>query len=95
MAAGLLALGVRAKEYEDGLDIHGGPVQGGEVDGAGDHRCAMSFGVLGQAANAPVMVHGAGHINTSYPGFQQDMLALGGDLEMQTAYLGTGRADEQ
>jgi 3-phosphoshikimate 1-carboxyvinyltransferase len=93
MAAGLQALGVRAREYEDGLDIQGGRVQGGEVDAAGDHRCAMSFGVLGQVAGAPVMVRGAGQINTSYPGFAQDLLALGGNLGTQTVSAGSGRVN--
>ena len=51
MARGLSALGVSLREYEDGIDIEGGAVGGGRVDAAGDHRCAMSFLILGQTAS--------------------------------------------
>ena len=81
MAAGLATLGVSVKEYPDGIDIVGGSVQGGEVDGAGDHRCAMSFCILGQVASAPLVVRGASHINTSYPEFVQHLQAVGGNVE--------------
>jgi 3-phosphoshikimate 1-carboxyvinyltransferase len=81
MAQGLAGLGVRLQEHEDGIDITGGAVQGGETDGAGDHRCAMSFGILGQVAEGPLLVRGARQINTSYPEFAQHLRALGGSAE--------------
>ena len=81
MAQGLEALGVRLKEYGDGIDIEGGPVQGGEVDGAGDHRCAMSFSVLGQASAGSLTIRGAHHIDTSYPRFPEHLSMLGGQIE--------------
>lgn len=81
MAAGLKNLGVELTEYNDGVDITGGPVSGGHVDSAGDHRCAMSFAVLGQAASAPVRIDQAEFIATSYPGFIDDMNQLGADLQ--------------
>lgn len=80
MAAGLAKLGVTVREYPDGIDIEGGPVRGGEVDGAGDHRCAMSFCILGQVAGAPLVVEGATHINTSYPEFVQHLQSVGGNV---------------
>ena len=81
MAQGLRTLGVAVEEYPDGLDIIGGAVGGGAVDGAGDHRCAMSFCVLGQVAAGPVTVDGAHNIATSYPGFIDDLARLGGRVE--------------
>jgi 3-phosphoshikimate 1-carboxyvinyltransferase len=78
MARGLEALGVRLTEYPDGMDIEGGSIRGGRVDGAGDHRCAMSFCILGQLADAGLEVHGCGNIDTSYPGFVRDLEAIGG-----------------
>jgi 3-phosphoshikimate 1-carboxyvinyltransferase len=81
MAQGLAGLGVRLQEYEDGIDITGGAVQGGEADGVGDHRCAMSFGILGQVAEGPLLVRGARQIDTSYPAFAQHLRALGGSVE--------------
>jgi 3-phosphoshikimate 1-carboxyvinyltransferase len=78
MARGLAALGVSLQEYEDGVDIQGGEIQGGRVDGSGDHRCAMSFAVLGQVAAAEMLVAGSENIDTSYPGFVRDLSQTGG-----------------
>jgi len=80
MATGLAKLGVAVREYPDGIDIEGGAVHGGEVDGEGDHRCAMSFCILGQAASAPLVVEGASHINTSYPEFVDHLRSVGGNV---------------
>jgi 3-phosphoshikimate 1-carboxyvinyltransferase len=80
MARGLEMLGVQLKEYSDGIDIKGGAINGGSVDGAGDHRCAMSFCILGQSAAAPVRVAGSENIDTSYPGFVSDLVAVGGNI---------------
>ena len=80
MARGLESLGVRLKEYRDGIDIDGGVVKGGSVDGAGDHRCAMSFCILGQLADSELEVQGCRNIDTSYPGFALDLRAVGGQI---------------
>jgi len=80
MAAGLAALGTNLREYPDGMDVEGGAITGGRVDGAGDHRCAMSFCVLGQVASAAVNVAGCENIDTSYPSFVDDLAAVGGSV---------------
>jgi 3-phosphoshikimate 1-carboxyvinyltransferase len=80
MARGLEALGVSLQEYPDGIDIHGGRIGQGAVDGAGDHRCAMSFCVLGQVASGPLRVAGSQNINTSYPEFTQHLSVVGGSV---------------
>jgi 3-phosphoshikimate 1-carboxyvinyltransferase len=84
MASGLKALGVSLREYEDGMDINGGQIGHGKVDGAGDHRCAMSLAVLGQVASGEVLIAGAENINTSFPTFVQDLSALGGEISVQS-----------
>jgi len=83
MARGLEKLGVALEEYADGVDIQGGEIVGGQVDGAGDHRCAMSFAVLGQVASADVLVTGAENIDTSYPCFVQDLSRVGGSVNVR------------
>jgi 3-phosphoshikimate 1-carboxyvinyltransferase len=80
MAKGLATLGVELKEYPDGIDIEGGAIGAGAVDGGGDHRCAMSFCILGQLASGPVSVAGSENIDTSYPGFVHDVAAVGGNI---------------
>ncbi len=81
MAAGLKTLGVELQECPDGIDINGGRVAGGRVASAGDHRCAMSFAVLGLVAGDAVQVESAEYIATSYPGFSEDMNRLGADMQ--------------
>lgn len=81
MARGLESLGVRLKEYRDGMDIEGGGIKGTWVDGAGDHRCAMSFCILGQLLESELEIHGCGNIDTSYPGFVSDLQNLGGVIK--------------
>jgi 3-phosphoshikimate 1-carboxyvinyltransferase len=81
MAAGLAALGASLREFPDGMELQGGALGGGRVDGAGDHRCAMSFCMLGQVAGGPVLVDGCENIDTSYPGFVNDLLRLGGNAK--------------
>lgn len=82
--AGLRACGVEAEALPDGLIVLGrGP--GGVAGGAavathGDHRIAMSFLVLGLAAQAPVIVDEAEMIATSFPDFAGFMAGLGADI---------------
>ena len=83
MAAGLRELGVKLKEYPDGIDIEGGKVSGGRVESAGDHRCAMSFAVLGLTATAPIQIKDAEFIATSYPGFKGDLDRLGANIGIE------------
>ncbi|HEY2179270.1 MAG TPA: 3-phosphoshikimate 1-carboxyvinyltransferase [Caulobacteraceae bacterium] len=81
-AAGLIACGVRVEEEPEGLVVTGGGVSGGaEVVTGGDHRIAMSFLVLGLAANAAVSVDEPGMIATSFPGFGALMAALGARID--------------
>lgn len=77
MAAGLRALGIDVQETVDGADIHGGVVQGGEVDSLGDHRIAMAFAVLAQRAHGEVRIADIDNVATSYPGFDAQMRTLG------------------
>lgn len=83
MATGLKKLGITLKEYPDGIDIEGGSIKGGCVESAGDHRCAMSFAVLGLVAAAEVQIEDAEYIATSYPGFREDMSTLGANMRTQ------------
>ncbi len=80
-AALLQANGVEIELLDDALIVHGkGP---GSVPGGGlvktlhDHRLAMSGLVLGLGAAEPVTVDEVAMIATSYPGFFDDMAALG------------------
>ncbi|NBD96391.1 MAG: 3-phosphoshikimate 1-carboxyvinyltransferase [Gammaproteobacteria bacterium] len=80
MCRELARLGVQVEEFDDGAAVTGGRVRGGEVDSHGDHRVAMSFAVLALVAEAPVAIDNAEWIETSYPGFVDDMRALGAEM---------------
>ena len=69
MAKGLRALGIDIEETPDGALIHGGRIEAGEVDSAGDHRCAMSFAIAGLVALGPVRIGDCANVATSFPGF--------------------------
>jgi 3-phosphoshikimate 1-carboxyvinyltransferase len=82
LATNLRRVGVEVDERADGLSIRGGPIRGGSVDAAGDHRIAMAFAILGSLADGPITVSETREIATSYPGFVQAFRALGGEVEV-------------
>ena len=81
MANGLRALGIEVDETDDGADVVGGTVRGGDVDSLGDHRIAMAFAVLAQRAEGEVRIRDVDNVATSYPGFGAQMCGLGFRLE--------------
>jgi len=82
-AAALGALGVAVQVAADGMTVEGGPMSGGEVDSAGDHRIAMAFAAA--AAAAPVYVRNCRNVTTSFPGFETLANSVGFDIEVVDA----------
>lgn len=78
----LCALGGRARETQDGLIITGGPLSGGRVDAAGDHRIAMAAAVASVCCKGPLEILGAEAVGKSYPTFFEDFAALGGRVTL-------------
>jgi 3-phosphoshikimate 1-carboxyvinyltransferase len=79
VVAGLRACGVDAREEGDSLIVEGpggAPRGGAEVSAHHDHRIAMSFLVMGLAAEQPVQVDSAEMIATSFPDFVALMLSI-------------------
>ena len=85
MARGLEACGVSIEEDQDTLIVHGlgaGNVPGGATCATHiDHRIAMSFLVLGLAAQQPISVDDGSPIATSFPVFEDLMRGLGAQIE--------------
>lgn len=66
----LEAFGAKVEERADGLVIEGGhPLHPAVVDGQGDHRIAMSAAVMALGIAGESEIHGAEHIDVSFPGF--------------------------
>lgn len=79
MADGLQALGIQATPTEDGIEIVGGQIGGGEIECHHDHRIAMSFSVAALRASKPIHIRGADNVATSFPNF----LELAGQVGMR------------
>jgi len=74
MVSGIQSIGGIAKELEDGCVIEGVKVlKGGKVSSFADHRTAMSFAIAGLRSERGVEVDDVECINTSYPGFFEDL----------------------
>jgi 3-phosphoshikimate 1-carboxyvinyltransferase len=84
IAAGLAANGVAAEEGPESLLVHGSgskDIGGGNVATHLDHRIAMSFLILGLAAEKPVTIDDSRPIATSFPEFIPLMSGLGANFE--------------
>jgi 3-phosphoshikimate 1-carboxyvinyltransferase len=70
----LEALGATAEELPDGFRVVGSraPLRGRVVT-HGDHRIAMSFGILGALPGNHIEVDDPGSVAVSYPNFWQDL----------------------
>ncbi len=74
--------GVDCTEDGNSLVVRGGPVEGGgNIETHFDHRIAMSFLVMGQAAENPVSVDDVSPIATSFPEFIELMNGLGAKIQ--------------
>jgi 3-phosphoshikimate 1-carboxyvinyltransferase len=83
VARGLAVNGAAVEEGENWLRIAGGgALGGGVVETRLDHRIAMSFLVMGLAAEHGVAVDDIGMVATSFPDFLPLMQRLGADLEL-------------
>ena len=85
MATALRRLGIEVEETADGATVTGGPLRGGRVASAGDHRCAMALAVAGLVADAPVEITDCAHVGTSFPGFAALARGCGFDLRESRA----------
>ena len=77
MARGFQRLGINTVEFEDGIKIEGGKLDGGDVECFGDHRIAMSFAIAGASAKNAIKVHNVESVDTSFPSFLDSMKKIG------------------
>ena len=83
---GLLALGIKHENFDDGMKIHGNsrlldlsePVT---IDSHHDHRIAMSFLIAGLNCNQSITVKECKNIFTSFPNFLELFASLGYQIE--------------
>ena len=83
MATELEKLGASVDESQDTLTVVGGEseLRGTTVDGYHDHRIIMALTLAGLVSDGETTIHGAEHVDVSFPSFFDDMLALGAAIE--------------
>ena len=81
MAEGLDLLGIKTALYDDGIDVHGGAFNGGNVVSGGDHRIAMAFAAAGLIASESVTVEDTANVATSFPGFATLAKSIGWSVD--------------
>ncbi len=73
----LAELGVAARELRDGLEVEGTPAPlSGRVVTEGDHRLAMSFGILGAVQGNEITVDDPRSVAVSYPDFWAELARI-------------------
>jgi 3-phosphoshikimate 1-carboxyvinyltransferase len=83
MARGLKRMGARVEPRPDGMRIRGGaPLRGASVRTEGDHRILMALSVAALRARGPVRLDEHESFAVSYPGFLDDLRALGAEAEV-------------
>ncbi len=77
----LKQMGVEVTERPDGCVIEGGgPLGGALVDCEGDHRILMAAAVAGLVASGETLINHPRCFDVSYPGFLDDLKALGAEV---------------
>ena len=95
LVAGLVALGVEARELEDGLELEGTdrPLRG-TVDSKHDHRIAMAFGLLGALPGSDVRVLHPECVDVSFPTFWETLEELtSGGVSRRASGAASSRPD--
>jgi 3-phosphoshikimate 1-carboxyvinyltransferase len=82
MATELGKMGAVVEEEDDALYIDGDSSElvGTRVDGRDDHRVVMALAVAGLVANGETAIETAESVEVSYPGFADDLAALGAEV---------------
>ncbi|TRO56364.1 3-phosphoshikimate 1-carboxyvinyltransferase, partial [Candidatus Bathyarchaeota archaeon] len=77
---GLEKMGADVTSTDSSVIIKGGSVHGATIDPYNDHRLAMSFAVLAQAAEGETTIMNSDCVSKSYPEFWTDLEKIGADI---------------
>jgi len=82
MAEELRKLGAETEEFQDELVVRGGEshLEGGRVEGRGDHRIVMALSVAALACSDSTVVSGGEHVDVSFPNFFDVLSDLGASV---------------
>ena len=77
--------GANVEERQSEIIVHGRPhgVEGGvEIDAHYDHRVIMALTIVGMRSNKGLTIRDAHHVAKSYPGYFDDLRALGAQIDV-------------
>jgi 3-phosphoshikimate 1-carboxyvinyltransferase len=77
----LKKMGADIEELADGVVIRQSDLHGAEVHGYNDHRMVMALALAGLTTTGETIVDTAESVNVTYPGFYEDFIKLGAQLE--------------
>jgi len=81
MVEGLIQIGIKTKENNEGIVITGGKPKGGVVKCYSDHRVAMSFAVAAIGASNTITIKDIESVKTSFPNFLETMQKIGAKIK--------------
>ncbi|MEM2094499.1 MAG: 3-phosphoshikimate 1-carboxyvinyltransferase [Candidatus Bathyarchaeia archaeon] len=80
----LRKFGVELEEAHGNLTVKAPPVlKGAEVNSHNDHRIAMACTIVGLSAENETRIKGAESVAKSYPKFFEDLIRLGGNIDLR------------
>ncbi len=77
MSKGLKNCKIKNNLRDDGIEIFGGKIHGGNIDSYDDHRIAMAFSIAGIVSEGSMKILNTKNISTSFPNFYDLMSNLG------------------
>lgn len=82
MTEGLSRLGAQIEAHPDGLTVYPSRLQGGKVEGFGDHRTVMALAVAGLMAEGTTCISDGESVQKTFPTFVEQFQALGAKLQV-------------
>jgi 3-phosphoshikimate 1-carboxyvinyltransferase len=81
MIEGLRKLGIKITKSRETITIKGGTPSGATIDPYNDHRIAMSFAIIANAARGKTTIINPECVSKSYPSFWNDLKQVGAELK--------------
>ena len=72
---------ISVDEFDDGMDIFGGTINGATINSFGDHRIAMTAIIASLVSNGDIVVEDCQNIGTSFPTFINISNNIGMDIQ--------------
>ena len=72
---------ISVDEFDDGMDIFGGTINGATINSFGDHRIAMTAIIASLVSNGDIIIEDCQNIDTSFPSFIKISNSIGMNIQ--------------